>query len=134
MSISVDTLLEVLGHTNSFYSLKDRGDGSAAVELLVVVDDINETGIQSLLDAHGGTIPGAQMISDSPELVDAGPPAVWGPHHRILIWAPPDDGEAGPLQQAAVGFLVQGEGTQPKPRWILSTKERQLLGLAGSGS
>ena len=123
--MDIATLVQARGIQFSWYALTDRGDGTAAVSALVITDDINATGIQALIDAHAGTIPGAIVAGTRPLEDEFG---VFFPNHQALIWLPPDDGAAGPLQGAAVAFLEQGTTTNP-PRWVLSDKERQLVGL-----
>jgi len=122
------TTLQIRGVDHSWYSLADRGDGTAAVQCLVVVDDVNATGIQSMIDVYGGQIPGAVVVGTLPGS-DGGDPLVYSANHQALVWTPSDDGAGGALQTAAVGFLEQGTLTSPQPRWVLSDAERVLVGL-----
>jgi hypothetical protein len=98
----------------SWYECADRGDGTAAVAGLYIVNDLNLTGVQWAIDTFGGTVPGARMIVVRSEVT-----ALW--------WEPVDDGQAGPLQTLAKSLLVHGESIG---RWSIPAKVKQLLGIA----
>jgi hypothetical protein len=97
----------------SFYECQDRGDGTAAVSALYIVNDLNDTGVQWAIDTFGGTVPGAKMLTIRSEVT-----ALW--------WEPTDDGQAGAQQAMAKGMLGHGISIG---RWSVPAKILQLLGM-----
>jgi len=104
-----DHPLPVTNPAQSSYEIADRGDGSAFVSFLYVVNDVNGTGVQWAIDAYGGQVAGSYAaINDEPS---------------VLWWEPPD---TAPAQAMANGLLLSGEAAG---RWTISAKVRELLGL-----
>jgi len=99
--------------TESLYEVTDRGDGTAAIALLYIVNDLNSTGVQWAIDTFAGTVPGARMLTIRSEVT-------------ALAWEPPDDGQAGPLQAMAKDMLQHGRSIG---RWYVPPKILTLLGL-----
>lgn len=97
----------------SFYEVSDRGDMTAALTALYIVNDLNLTGVQWAIDTFGGTVPGAKMLTIRSEVV-----ALW--------WEPTDDGQAGAQQTLAKNLLAHGISIG---RWTVPTKILQLLGM-----
>ncbi|HUW17555.1 MAG TPA: hypothetical protein VMW94_10800, partial [Actinomycetes bacterium] len=104
-----DHPLPVTNPAQSSYEIQDRGDGTAVVSFLYVVNDVNGTGVSWAIDTYGGLVPGSRAA------VDGEPMVLW--------WEPLDT----PADQAlANGMLLSGEGVG---RWTISAKIRELLGL-----
>ncbi len=125
--IDPHTILEVRGCNDSYYALRDNGDDTADVVLLVAINDINGTGVDLTLDVAGGSIPNAVVISAPPNHDGATPP-VYSPTPHAIAWFP----EGTTVDQdMAILIIEAGEDTDP-PRWLLSDKEKDLLGIGGS--
>jgi len=115
--MDAETILKVPGTDASWYALCDRGNGTACVYVLCVVDDVNATGIQSMIDAHGGTIPGAVVEGTLPDYQDPD----YLPNHQALIWdiqQMPRVIEDPILAYTSDGEINQIQWASTQPDWI----------------
>ena len=104
-----DHPLPITNPAQSSYEVSDRGDGTAFVSFLYVVNDVNGTGVAWAIDNYGGSVAGSRAA------VNAEPAVLW--------WEPLD---TVPDQTLANAMLLQGEAVG---RWTISAKVRELLGL-----
>jgi len=104
-----DHPLPVQNPKQSSYEIQDRGDGTAFVSFLYVVNDVNGTGVSWAIDTYGGLVTGSRAA------VDIEPEVLW--------WEPLD---TVPDQTLANGMLLSGESAG---RWGISAKIRELLGI-----